>query len=505
MKKLLLTIAFLIGFSLSLYSQNIEPDALYFSIPRTSGTVTKQFSILDSEYKQNNFLLTWQWGNHPRLSEALKMISSHGSAPSWGPKDLIENTTGTELKYIYQLRRWDYSFAMPQEYSNSFTFKPTFTVEPDNFTPNPNDPEHNIWGFRNRGITNPVVTNNKLELTTTTSYTNPVLSNPWRCNNFYSLPKDHKLKLDTLINGKYWRVTLNLRRKNFAPLNNISDNNPVLVIKMPYYLTAGSSGSNGNITFNTKPDYTTRTQMNYTYSDGTNNHTVNRGYQLGMTSITSVDSIVITRNMLPNMADTIAGIGPDITITFSFAADLPINPLFKTSAKDKTHEMIDSIGLDVYYRGNCDILLNYIRVGNPLSDKLWKGEIDTAYHNVIQQHINIIKDKNYRLFRFYGRDEIDEHYELWDAMRYFNKIVGGLAITEGNSPDSRYLWRTEADKQWRGSIALGKTAVPHFSINDNKLDYIDKADPIFGFKYINPSISIKPNDRELKLFIYSLK
>jgi len=438
MKNLIIVIVSILVFSLNILSQTQEPTAQYFSIPRVSGTNIMQFDINDPEYKQDNFLLTWQWGNHPRMTKALKMNSSH----NWSRGDLDSNTTGIRFNYIWRI---DGISPHPQYDARSFTYKPTFTVDPDNFSPVPNDPEKNIWGFRNRNITNPVITDNKLELTPSTSYSNPVLSNPWRCDNYYKINDDDKDKENNDLrpyNGKYWRVSVNLRRKDFTPPNNIKDNAPVLVIKIPYYLTPGSTLSNDTIRFDTKPNHLVRTEMSYTYSVGSNNYSVSRGYCLGLDTASS-DSIVITRNMLPNSADTI---GPDITITFSFIADGDkFNPLFKTKADDKTINRIDSIGLDVYYRGNCGILLNYIRIGNPLSDKLWKGELDVQYHNIIQSGINTIYNKNYKLFRFYGRDEMSNHYELWDAHRYYNKLVGGLAIIEGNSPDPRYIYRTETE------------------------------------------------------------
>lgn len=87
MKKNLILFVMLLTFSLNLFSQTIEPEALYFSIPQSDSTRTKQFSITDPEYRQNKFLLSWQWGNHPRLTKALKMNATHSWAPSWGPED----------------------------------------------------------------------------------------------------------------------------------------------------------------------------------------------------------------------------------------------------------------------------------------------------------------------------------------------------------------------------------------------------------------------------------
>lgn len=426
-------------------------------------------------------MLGWQWNNHPRLTKALKMNTTQGHEPGWGEDKVIFNNSGKEIDFIWQVAGW---YPNPLYNSRSFTYKPT--INPDNFSPISSDTEHNIWGFRTRNITNPVVVNNRLQLVPSDVRDSAVLSNPWRCNNFYNTlannSGDHGEDL-TPYNGKYWNVTLNLRRKDFTQANDTSDNAPVLVIKMPYYMTAGSDTTGGMLKFNSMPIYNWRSEMNYSYSvidtagHDTTHYQVSRGYQLFMAPITPVDSIVITRNMLPNSTDSIADIGPDITITFSFIADQILghgnNPFFKTKAEDNTINRIDSIGLDVYYRGNCGILLNYIRIGNPLSDMLWKGDYDVIYQNRIQEGINIIKDKNYKLFRFYGRDEISIHYDLWDAMRYFNKLVGGLAITEGNSPDPRYIYRTETPNNWMGSLASGETAVPHFRINGNIPDYKD--------------------------------
>ncbi len=425
MKTLLISVILIVSFVACLFSQNVEPEAMYFSIPRSSGTNIQQFDINDPEYIMNKFTLTWQWNNSPKLTRALKMNCSQGHEPSWGADSLRPNDTGREVEYIWQPVEFS-GTPHPLYYSKSFTYKPTFTVDPDNFSPNANDAEKNIWGFKNRNITNPLIINNRLRLSRLTQCTNPVLTNPWRSDNFYTKVGQTQEAIDTNINGKYWRVSINLRRASFSSMNDTSDNAPVLSIVIPYYMTSGSTISNGKIQFNTVPNPGNRSEMQYQYSVGSNNYVVSRGFELGTVS-TPTDSLIITRNMLPNSTDSI---GPDITISFSFIASDPAinNPLFKSNADDKTINRIDSIGLDVHYHKTCDIHLNYIRIGNPMSHKLWKGELDPLFHSKIQTGINIIKDKGYKLVRFYGRDEIDEHYELWDAMRYFNKLVGGLAL-----------------------------------------------------------------------------
>lgn len=431
MKTLLISVILFVSFVACLFSQNVEPDAMYFSIPRSSGTNIQQFDINDPEYIMNKFTLTWQWNNSPKLTRAMKMNCSQGHEPSSGAQYLDQNDTGKEIEYIWQVTSMR---PHPLYHSKSFTYKPTFTVDPDNFSPNANDAEKNIWGFKNRNITNPIIVNNRLRLSRLTQLTNPVLTNPWRSDNYYTLPENHDLYSNTSVNGKYWRVSVNLRRASFASMNDTSDNAPVLSIVIPYYLNLSDSAR--KIKFSSKPNPNIRSEMTYTYSVGANNYQVSRGYELG-TEATTADSIIITRNMIPNSSDT-SVTGPDITINFDFITDGNLfdnhNHVFWSDWKDTTDiSKIRSIGLDVHYHKTCDIHLNYIRIGNPMSHKLWKGELDSLFHSKIQTGINVIKDKGYKLVRFYGRDEIDEHYELWDAMRYFNKIVGGLAITEGNS------------------------------------------------------------------------
>ncbi len=59
-------------------AQDKGPEALYFSIPQSSGRFTKQFNINDTnnEYKQDHFLITNQWNFHQRMAEALLMTSN---------------------------------------------------------------------------------------------------------------------------------------------------------------------------------------------------------------------------------------------------------------------------------------------------------------------------------------------------------------------------------------------------------------------------------------------
>lgn len=448
MKKSLLTIVTVIISLSTIKAQNTEPSALFFQIPRSSGVYDTQFDINDPEYKQTKIMTGWQWNNHPRLTAALDMNFTQGNEPSWGLLD--ENTTGKEIRYLFRLTSWpgNNPNMVPHFLSNSFTYKPTISIDTISFTQDTNDSEKNIWGFQTRNIANPQVEGNKLVITTNlANNTTPILSNPWRGDYFFKyFDVDSIDNIDvSSYNGRYWKVTINLKRRDFIGINNLKDSMPILKIRMPYLLN--NDTNKHYINFSTKPDtnFANKVNLRYVYDAGGITDFVDRGYCLAEVS-SSGNEIIITRDMLPNSIDTF---GPEITLTFSFEAlgnPLTNNHLFRNSKDDTSSNRIKQLGMEVYYLGNCDILLNYIRVGNPMSDMMWKGGFDTLFHQSIQEGINIIKNKGYKLVRFYGRDEIAEHHELWDAHRYFNKLVGGMAVTEGNSLDPRYLYRAEADK-----------------------------------------------------------
>ena len=387
MRKSLLIIAALIISLSTIKAQDKEPSALFFQIPRSGSTYHSQFDIHDPEYKQTKIMTGWQWNNHPRLTAALDMNFAQGWQVNY--IDLPANTTSKEIKYIWQIG-WDPN---PMRYSNSFTYKPTISIDTNSFTPDTTDSERNIWGFQTRNISNPQVENNKLVLTTNLANdTTPILSNPWRGDSYFSLPSDDKFKNNTNVNGKYWKVSINLRRRDFIGSNNNKDTLPVLKIKMPYTLNNNTSNY---INFISKPDnnFANKEHLRYVYDAGSIIDFEDRGYCLAEVNSLS-NEVIITRDMLPNSDDTF---DQDITLTFSFIADKEIlhgnNPFFRTDLKDTISDHIKQLGLEVYYLGNCDILLNYIRIGNPMSDMMWKGVLDTTYQSHLQQMINTIHNK----------------------------------------------------------------------------------------------------------------
>jgi hypothetical protein len=96
MKKLYFAI-FFIALTSMLRSQDSEPEALFFLMPGTQ--TVEQFDI--ANFKQENFLLTWQWDNHPRMTTALGMNAHQTWAPTWGGVNLNQNDTGEDIDFLW--------------------------------------------------------------------------------------------------------------------------------------------------------------------------------------------------------------------------------------------------------------------------------------------------------------------------------------------------------------------------------------------------------------------
>ncbi|MCX6152520.1 MAG: hypothetical protein NT007_00010 [Candidatus Kapabacteria bacterium] len=372
-----ITIIFYLLLTNFVIAQNTEPTAFYF---RYNEHTTAIKMSVDS-IKQTGFVTGAQWGVHPRIARALYMDCSHGGAI---PDTTMSNNLGDSYKmnYIWCPNGY-YLYAIPNVNSRAFVYKPTL-IQPTNFHPNNNDPNKNIWGFKSTTLgSSPTVIDNKLLLDTGLAYSNPILSNPWINNKFYLIPNTSDYQID----GQHFIVTVNLRRKDLnTDTSKTSDT--ILKIILPYYMIPESVSriiKQDSIKFDLIQDSSLKV-MHYSYNDGTTTHAINRGYCRGV-NFSNPRIFAITKAMLPNLSDSANyGIGPDITISANFTCNgLPFsNKLFKSNDQDADSSHIDSLGLNINYHGNSSILLNYIRIGNPKSDKLFKGEYDSLAHAVLQ-------------------------------------------------------------------------------------------------------------------------
>ncbi len=75
MKKILIFALVIYCYTNILNAQDFEPSSLTFTYYANSSTYTEPFDL--DKFSQTDFMLGWQWGGHPRMSEALKMKSQN--------------------------------------------------------------------------------------------------------------------------------------------------------------------------------------------------------------------------------------------------------------------------------------------------------------------------------------------------------------------------------------------------------------------------------------------
>ena len=77
MKRLSIMVALLMLLSIGIYAQNKEPEKMRFAYNHNNpSSNTFVFDITLPEFKQDSFLLGWQWSNHAKIGQALLMNSS---------------------------------------------------------------------------------------------------------------------------------------------------------------------------------------------------------------------------------------------------------------------------------------------------------------------------------------------------------------------------------------------------------------------------------------------
>ena len=306
---------------------------------------------------------------------------------------------------------------------------------------------------------NPV--DNRLELKSSSSYTNTnVLQDPWINNDIYLKDgRDGNVGgYDfTPVNGQHFTISVNLRRENFVGNNNIKDNTSVLAITLPWTLTSNSSTTSatfGLIAFDGMPDTTQLIHYTPTYINNLNPVTDDRGYGYGQQDAGGSTTFFITRNMLPNSfnASNASNSYTNITLSANFTCNKTgYNPKFKYTTTET--DRIDSLNMNVYYYGNTDILLNWIRISDLEGDSLMKGVYDSQLHDHLNTALNTIRAKGYNVFRIYGIDEPAAQYNLWNGLRYYNRICGGMYTTEGGGTNPRYTYHIGTQELWTGGGA----------------------------------------------------
>lgn len=283
--------------------------------------------------------------------------------------------------------------------------------------------------------------------------------------------------------GKLWYLTINLKRLNPSS-DTIKDNAVVMSIKLPYI---NMNNTTGNIKFDSIPSIRPNDTIRLDYFE-------NRGIaQKIILNYPSIDSISITRNMLPITSDDYE----NITISASFITngDERYNEIFSRNPAN-TFAMKE-FDIEVNYFGNTDIAIDYIRVENVAAHYLVRGVVDTIARNGgylkdsrgyirVQQNpddwfdttdVNNIKDivqtaidgakgdshnwADAKLYRLKFQDTESSSYYWWGALRYCNKFANGIYMTADGVVNPRlYNYYTHSNQRLVSMRFYNNSEVP---------------------------------------------
>lgn len=504
------------------YAQDIEPASMSFTY---KGQV---ININQDRFKQNKFLMGWQWSG--TNENGYKMNYSMGSnivagggfpVSSWNTLDRTHQLLSQPGKDGIA---WNRPFIQTAAW---LTYEPGLVIpEDESFRTITDDPTNPIFGFKyvteygTLTFTQDDDDFNKKhyrlalyqdDFYSSTQTPELVLSNPWPNDELYTKNEGGQ---HTLYTGKKWYLTINLRRTSSSfngYSSTIMDDTPVLSIVLPYeydYLGyASETGGPGTeqIKFYEVPESNLNNISNW-YSDFIPDRPIGQYIPLATASITNPMSrtLTITNSMIPNWLDN-SNEPVDINIVASFLTNSNSfgpnafddtsttynNPKYTSAEVSNTFQpFITSQGIDIYYHKTLDVAIDYIRIGNDISQDLLTGKFESgtyintflpyginplAYnphrYNVlafgfdniyesIQGFLTTIASSSYTLpnseqryefFRFYGEDTESPNPIFWGMLRYWNLITDGVTITR-DSPNlgQHYNHYTKAPNRYLG-------------------------------------------------------
>ncbi len=472
--------------------------------------------ISQDRFKQKNFFLGFQWSGTGRMSELLYMNARasniackhpHSLTPFGGRADSFDYAE--KMNLIIQPGKT----ALGHEIAHirnaaSMTYEPGLhithsTPSSDMSYKSYNDSMNPVFGFRTKnGGTSADYTDGRrrLELRTIANIpsTIPVISNPWPDDQFFTFDGGTSGAY-SYFDGKKWYLTINLRSINMLPgmsLPVFYDPTPVLKIKLPY---TRRDGSTGTIKFKVPTSYIMTLSR------------TNRGDFIDIpVGNSTTDELVITKGMIEAQyaGQSLSNV-PSITIAIPYELILKNeyepdeNPYYKESPSDNVPSKIIRQNIEVYYMGNMDIAIDYIRIENKDSQDLHRGLFDTddnyvhsfltgagfssiktSIEGCLASLANSTLSPNNKLFRFYGQDTESWYCMWWDMMRYWSLATGGISLTRDNSYlPNLYRHHTKSPNRYIAmhlSAEEMNMAAPYFKYGmrygSNILNY-------FGYKY----------------------
>jgi hypothetical protein len=454
MKKIILIL--LLSLSI-LKAQDADPNQLKFLLGNDS-----TFLNADLDYfKQKKFLLSWEWGVGGKISRALL---AQGVDASFDINPADANDSSDLI-----VKNWGPIYAHHPGGSammniRGFYYDPTLELDPDHpdkLVKRANDVTHPVFGFLNRKGYSPSDSSNEnfhrriFDTSVHNIKDSIILSDPWPDDQLiYSA--DTNLSDANNYMGLSWYFSINLRR-----FDNVMNGDTILKIELPYKLT--NPVINRQIRFDSIPD----TNLN-----GIDSLPNNRGLirKLVLVDPQTIDTILyITRNMIPASNSY----HKDITISAYFKCDPSRGFNNYLNWKDSTYpNPIQHLGIKITYLDTtCPIAIRYAKFETPHTMDVMRGFADDFIADTFQSDLNLIHNdtafSNHakRFFRYkLGTDYYDMQYYI--GIRYFNKLVGNISVTEGFLPyPEHFEYYTNTAEQWLGMYGIAAHVSAPYSRN----------------------------------------
>ncbi|TNE35584.1 hypothetical protein EP342_01400, partial [bacterium] len=461
-----LIIFFILSFSI-IYAQDNEPTPWGFKW----GFSTTQRPFEPDSFQQESFFTGFQWSGSTKMNNALG-----NNTTTTGNYYTPDETVLKKIHLQLQPSWIDGTGYVPGYYGAvMMQYDPSLPLTTSNFGNilRPDDPANPIFGFLQRRGRVPTISTDpdysRIILEKDSTYVDgKVLSNVYPVPNFESNTGYYS--------GKLWYLTINLKRLH-PTTETTKDNTVILSLKIPY---TRWNNTTGFIKFNKLPVNSSTANYDMDFFES-------RGKAQDMATVTTpLDSISITRNMLPISSDGYES----ITISGEFATDnsFNFNPEFSTDMSEVLK--IKSYDIEVKYFGHTDVAIDWVRIENSRGHHLMQGKFDSLGLNpdtnlpykdrrgftliaenpsdfgdsigvnnikeIIQSALDTIKveSSNWRdanLYRFYFQDIESPSFFWWGAIRYCNKFSNGMYIvSDGPSYPQLYEYYTGCSNRYFG-------------------------------------------------------
>jgi hypothetical protein len=463
MKKIIIMLSILIV-SQSSYAQDIlDPQPL---------TLNDNNNVILNE--PDRFILGWNWGSYGQLVDDCLLINTTHEK-NWFYGTLFSNNQIAILN-IDSIGQGNQMRCYAQV--QALQFDPRIEVQTDdaNFIPDNNRTPGSIFGFQFRHqnyLSDQVVapdTNNNWFILRENSHSGNgpelVLDSAWDQSqlvwyNNAGLTAMHQLN-STDEDGTRWYLSLRIKGME-EDITNPDDT--ILTIRVPYLLHGSTTKS--YINFDSIPTSSAQPYYEIIGSRSANDF---RGLAMNLDQITTqLSTVAITAGML----DT----SRSITISSHFIMDPLLdpynNPWLKLDKHDENSQLIKDLGVEVYYHGNLDCAIDWIRFETPHSMSYFRGGYDELIRQEVQNAIDSFATQNrgMQIHRIFYNDEIGIQHIY--GLRYFNQLCDNIGTTEaGNGGGNRnafqypnmYIYHTEAQDFFNGENITFNTTdlVPYY-------------------------------------------